>query len=331
MATLEEATLRDRLASEAEQKSIANRTAAAKATQLMVEAQALEAQGAWKDAIARYRDAVSAIDASTPDFPEAPAIRATLQAALSEVQARHANAEREAIAAREAQDEAERIAKLRVTMSGGAWLVTQAGRSEPIRGLHIVVAIRPVANSRTSDLWKAVAAESEGRVAEGIASLEEAKKQRDQMMEQLKGSSGSYVTRVTEDTAKLIGLLEQSLELKSNQLADAKERMEDALRAESTEWIMLDELFAQLPRDLRNAELEEWLQLLAGCTVGSTHTNVEGKYELTLAGGHFVAFASSDSLISTVKWAIPIEVKSAGPVKVDFWNDTAAWIHNKKP
>ena len=63
--------------------------------------------------------------------------------------------------------------------------------------------------------------------------------------------------------------------------------------------------------------------------VGSTHTDVDGKYRIELPVGSYYLYAAFESEYSGVDWFIPLQVLSNEEIKVDFHNENASRIDNK--
>ena len=64
--------------------------------------------------------------------------------------------------------------------------------------------------------------------------------------------------------------------------------------------------------------------------VAKAHTDVDGKYNVEVQGGHYYAYARYESAYSVVEWMIPVNVIDPKNISIDFHNETAESIENKK-
>jgi hypothetical protein len=83
---------------------------------------------------------------------------------------------------------------------------------------------------------------------------------------------------------------------------------------------------------LSNVEEDAVWPAIAGATlVTKGVTGIDAKYSISdLKPGDYILYAQMSSAFSLIEWCIPVTVKGEQTVKVDFFNENAALILNKR-
>jgi hypothetical protein len=82
---------------------------------------------------------------------------------------------------------------------------------------------------------------------------------------------------------------------------------------------------------MSDGEAARWAAIVVKYAETRCHTDIEGKYEASLPGGRFVAFASLETAYSTIIWFLPVNITGKQDLQLDLRNENADFISNKNP
>jgi len=252
---------------------------------------------------------------------------------------------------------------MRATVNGGAWLTRKSGNSEPIRGLNIEVLNPQGKNDHLLAILKAcleyhklvlesclelkideksIESGEGSSAAAALARLElERDKKNIESEQQYIGSLQEKIRTISRDRSASVDMLETQHQYFIEDLIveQAKQVTKELSRRVALRVALRgvkDEVFYSEQRDKRMARDKAyekiritWESICLEQTVGSTHTGVDGKYQIELPVGSYYLYAAFESEYSSVDWFIPLQVLSNEEIKVDFHNENASRISNK--
>jgi GYF domain 2 len=285
-----------------------------------------------------YESIITAVQAKQPNSPEElsavdrakegilriEARRTTVAAAdRRQEEIRVAEEQRkiqEAAQARQQEEEAARNAKIRATISGGAWTVKGGGSSDLLRGMKVYL-LKPECSSasvktyflhssdaakQSSAFWRKAAKENRERPDEfGIF-----KKSADGYDADAEALD-KYAGKVVADTK----LIPERMEL-----TDAYSLMRTITDSEPT-----NSKFATV-RPIGDGLAD----VLRECAEKTTQVNIEGKFSFEgIPGGRHFLYAYWSTEFSSIEWLIPLTVADSAAISQDLFNDTARIIWNK--
>ena len=262
---------------------------------------------------------------------EAARKRAAVEAEQKRAAAEAERQQAPAKAERERVEEEKRLASIKAHIKGGAWLTKKSGSSESLRGLNIFVIRSCGTKQHFVRMLQTTLRLSEGEVER----LKQLKKPHD------KEETAGFISK----TEQLIDALQKDIRQASRvdtSVPDTKSifnvlylftKLEDEKRRS-------DEIGRSiLPnyRDLwteyfnskgSNEEASAFVDICREASVVAAHTDVDGKYSVEVAGGDYYLYAAFDSASSDVEWFVPVKIREAKDVSVDFHNDNATRIRN---
>jgi hypothetical protein len=200
------------------------------------------------------------------------------------------------------------------SLAGSAWLTTNSGASNLMRGLNVAV-LTPTIDSRPI-------------VATALAGIPDLQKEIE--------ACNSMIAD------------EKKLDAETNQPGNADDLLkndEDVLTADQARIARIQRLASNPPPTLTLEQAYSFLKdgtvtrakredeipslPLAGIIVKSTKTNVDGKYTITdLAPGNYYVYAVFGSSSMGVDWLVPIQINGGEEKTVDLDNDNAATVRN---
>ena len=130
----------------------------------------------------------------------------------------------------------------------------------------------------------------------------------------------------------LIGSLELDIDVRldtfwSDMLKNDEKRIEEAMESKVDDVFPVEQLFGMKSKNLETTST--WIAFVLAGAVSRTHTDVDGKYNVEVRGGHYYAYARYESAYSVVEWMIPVNVIDPKNISIDFHNETAESIENK--
>lgn len=81
--------------------------------------------------------------------------------------------------------------------------------------------------------------------------------------------------------------------------------------------------FERASKDLLFLSLAERLAIAKGVT------NIDGKYDVKIPGGHFYLYAIYMTDYSLIEWMVPFDFDESGEKSLDLFNESASMILNK--
>lgn len=215
-------------------------------------------------------------------------------------------------ASRKRAEEEKRLASIRASIKGTAWLTTKAGDRDPLRGLQILV-LRDIGTRAQLLAMARVRAEGEkDRLARAKLKLAAAERQLEQAP-QSKLAKEKYSN------------IKEEVELHQVALKFFQEQLEISGAA------------GDLPVDFRCAfmgraafesqnEAAVWETVCSQQLVGTARTDVDGKYSIRVPPGRYYLYAVFESSKGRATWFVPAVVLNAKDVGVDLQNDNASSI-----
>jgi len=282
-------------------------------------AQSFIKNGDLQNGIAKYQEALDFTQknqTNTPKFTEAMGRISLAKREATEL-LEQVNRKREE--EQKLEEQKQRLANMRATVNGGAWLTKKAGNSEPIRGLNIEVLNPQGKNEQLLAILQAyiefnnLAVE----ISPALKKIDE-KSPESELQEKIR--------TISRNSSAAVDMLEVQRRYTLNGiLAKTAKRI-----------VELEYEMGKVPRDkwiaLNKAYMEiriTWEAICLKQAVGSTHTDVDGKYRIELPVGSYYLYAAFESEYSSVDWFIPLQVLSDEGIKVDFSNENASRIDNK--
>jgi len=257
----------------------------------------------------------------------------------------------------------QRLANMRATVNGGAWLTRKAGNSEPIRGLNIEVLNPQGKNGHLLAILKAcleyhklvlefclelkideksIESGEGSSAAAALARLDiERDKKNIESEHQYISSLQEKIRTISRDSSASVDMLEIQHEyfIEDLRVEQAKQVTKELWRRVARRVALGGDkglVFYSEQRDksmTRDKAYENiritWEAICLEQAVGSTHTDVDGKYRIELPVGSYYLYAAFESEYSGVDWFIPLQVLSNEEIKVDFHNENASRIDNK--
>jgi hypothetical protein len=192
--------------------------------------------------------------------------------------------------------------KVKVRVSGGAWVIRRDGRSDLLRGLRVSIVNDTVPADVLRPLVLANAKELDQEATDARNQAKE--------MNELGAGFGKHDE---ERAARL-----------DAQAANGRH----ALKGLPTD---LDQLAAlKLLTASHHYGIPSLRAVAAATQIASTRTNVDGKYMLTaeITPGSYYLHAEFDSTAGLVQWLIPLDASRDIDSQIDLFNETAAVIKN---
>lgn len=264
------------------------------------------------------RKAESLIGEGKPSPGEADDALRRTAAFRTRLAEREAAVRAEAERAREAKARAAELAKLRVTVSGGAWVTRKPGNSDPLRGLEIYFMPSMIPAASAVRYFEAVASSYRVSLEVDENSLEERQKrlrsaEYESVREVWRKSVAEIESRIADSK---LGLSIAELGLAASRAKQADELVDSTL------------LRPRGFRDPPDGVTRAWIELAQSAAIGKASTSVDGKYNLTLPGGMYLAVARAETEYWRMSWAIPVTLDGADPKQLDFHNATADLVEN---
>lgn len=229
------------------------------------------------------------------------------------VDAKRRDDERAATAA----EERSRMASTKGRVRGGAWVIKKAGNSEPLRGLRV----RLVRTSATNaDLLTA----NNVQLASAKSSLEFHKDH----IKTLEGNLATYPN--SEGFKKLLAETKVGLADVEAEIALLEGKQREIAARPGAQAVEMESVLKTLGGGRSALGERAWAAIVVPATIAEGTTDVEGKYEVPVTGGEYLAVATFQSDISTIEWIVPVRVSTAEGVKLDLFNENAFYIFNKK-
>lgn len=269
-----------------------------------------EQLGNWESALVAYREALDAIKQRGPTDRAFAEDSRRITQSIERVEAALATQKQREQESAARVAEAAKLASMRATISGGAWVTRKAGSSDVLRGIEVFAAARWVDAAHTVEFHEAA-------IAAGSAKLDEWKAK---LAEQEASSYEPLIWR----TKELIALIEEQLKASRESLAAAR-------NAPPGTQSDLHVLAMRLPENPTVGEELAFYRIVAKNLRGSTHADIDGRYKLVVPGGDSCIVATFDSENSRIFWCEVVRVADDSDRTVDLRNSNAMSIWNKPP
>jgi tetratricopeptide (TPR) repeat protein len=272
--------------------------------------------GDLQNGIAKYQEALDFIKKNQTNNPKFTETMGRISVAKREATELIEKVNRKIEEEQKLEEEKKRLANMRATVSGGAWLTRKSGSSEPVRGLRIVVLKSQGKNYHLLAILQAylefeklsleISPENDEKNQESISNLQE----------EIITISRDRFADVDISKIRIQYKFYDTLAKLNKELAEY-----DLKEKQGEKWIALNKAYMKIRIPWEAICLEQ--------AVGSTHTDVDGKYRIEIPVGSYYLYAAFESEYSSVDWFIPLQVLSNEEIKVDFHNENAFWIDNK--
>ena len=209
-----------------------------------------------------------------------------------------------------------RLSRVKVTIKGGAWVERKSGNSEILRGLKIYLLKAKSNNQQLSLIHQALSSDAQSNLKSAQDDL--AFRQKVAACHPDNEFSQQNL-KVSAAKLKLFEALLKKLE------ADAQ----TSAQADPAGTVDLKEIYSIVPETPTSAVAAAWVRVCGAQLAATTHTGVDGVYELPTGGGSFYLYAYYESDYSIVEWFLPVAANESGEIKLDFQNSNAAFIKNK--
>ncbi|MGA2092077.1 MAG: hypothetical protein ABSH16_01535 [Sedimentisphaerales bacterium] len=291
----------------------------AKLQTLESQAQSLIKNGDLKNGIDKYQEALDFTPKNQTNNPKFTEAIGRISLAKREATELLEQVNRKREEEQKLEEQRQRLANMRATVNGGAWLTRKSGNSEPLRGLNIEAIKSQGKNDHLLTIlqayleFKMLALE----ISPALKKVDE-KSPESELQEKIR--------TISRDSSASVDMIEIQRQYSINGiLAKLSKRLVE-LEYESgkvsrDKWISLNKAYMNIRITWESICLEQ--------AVGSTHTDVDGKYRIELPVGSYYLYAAFESEYSSVDWFIPLQVLSNEEIKVDFHNENASWISNK--
>jgi hypothetical protein len=272
------------------------------------QAQSLIKNGDLKNGIDKYQEALDFIPKNQTNNRKFTEAVGRISQAKIEATALLEQIHRKIEEEQKLEEQKQRLANMRATVNGGAWLTRKAGNSEPIRGLNIE------------------AIKSQGKNDHLLAILQAYLEFEMLALKSPESELQEKIRTISRDSSASVDMLEIQRQYAINgilaKLAKRLVELEYKLgKVSRDKWIALNKAYMNIRITWESICLEQ--------AVGSTHTDVDGKYRIELPVGSYYLYAAFESEYSSVDWFIPLQVLSNEEIKVDFSNENASRIDNK--
>lgn len=245
---------------------------------------------------------------------------------------------------RAAAAETERLASVRGSISGDAWLQRGTGDSYVLRGLRVYVCSASVPRRETDVIAESL-----------VKACRAATDRSPELAKPYFRISGEIGTTATERFLKLaIALTMVSESISAKYQSKAATESSDAIdvfklvRATNSLVSMVDrsdrfmreivttggnvpadyKLSEYVPKDVKSDEL--WPRVVAHLKVAQGETGIDGKYQIRdVKGGKYYLYAVYETNTSIAEWMIPVDIKQTGDITISLHNGTAAIIANE--
>ena len=270
-------------------------------------------------------DALRAADLARDGLRRVDARQGAIVAERSRREAERAAVEQrktqEAALARQREEEATRNAKIRATVSGGAWSVKGGGTSDLLRGMKVYLLKADCSGTTIRQYYQQAADNAKREAAFWREKAKEYREKPDEYGVWKKGadrydadakSLDEYATAIMKAAEKLPERME---------VRDAYRLMRDV--ADSEPGSKKYSIRAPL-----GARFEDVIQECAQKTV---QVNIDGKFSFdAVPGGKYYLYAYWSTAFSSIEWLIPLNVKESATISQDLFNDTSEIIWNKR-
>jgi hypothetical protein len=305
------------------------------------EANAFVENGEFEKGIRKYQEALDFIKNSPTADPEFPAMIARISQAKKTAAADMEQAKRQQEEERKREEEEKLAASVRATVKGRAWLTKQAGNTEPLRGLNILVlksrgkneqfvaVLREKLVQETEQLQTARGAlaqaqdQSEREIAKAMKELG------DVSSTDQKARCERKLKDVKEGQADKVRRAKAGVEEAQTQLESARKAIDMGSRIRGSVSIDVGTIYALLPERRRRLGQDTWAAICARQLAETIHADPDGKYQAELPAGSYYLYATYESYYSFIEWFLPLKISTAGDIKIDLHNDNANVIYNK--
>lgn len=225
---------------------------------------------------------------------------------------------------------------IKAQIKGGAWLTKQAGNSETLRGLNIEILKSKIHNERVITLLETKLAAANKKLNSAKEAVEEHLNKIKELTAEAKNMPSVYTPFYESIMSGIkwrreeLKKLEKSIpELKFStlNLENAIQEVTKIAPSDLIDAAILPKLSPQ--KGALDTEVKAWNDILNQQTIGSTHTDVDGKYQIELPGGDYYLYAIFESSLGHVSWFLPIKIVKEGEIKLDLHNENADVIENK--
>jgi len=286
----------------------------AKLQTLESQAQSLIKNGDLKNGIDKYQEALDFIPKNQTNNPKFTEAMGRISLAKREATELLEQVNRKREEEQKLEEQKQRLANMRATVNGGAWLTRKAGNSEPVRGLNIEVLKSQGKNDHLLAILQAYL--KFHKLA--LELRPEPKKDENNIESEIQ----EKIRTISRDRSASVDMLEIQRQYSiSGILAKLEKQVAEYGLRERDKWIALNKDYMEIRITWEAICLEQ--------AVGSTHTDVDGKYQIELPVGSYYLYAAFESAYSSVDWFIPLQVLSNEEIKVDFSNENASRISNK--
>lgn len=227
----------------------------------------------------------------------------------------------EAGIAKQREQEAARNAKIRATISGGAWSVKGGGASDLLRGMKVYLLKAECSGSPIRDYYRDAAEEARKSAARRRKQAQDYREKRD--------DHGIWREAAVENDTEA-----DELEAYAKMVSAAGDKVPDRMDVRDAYRLMQTvhhsepsskkyAIFAPLGARFGSV-VKEGLQK-------TVQVNVDGKFSLDgVPGGRSYLYAIWSTEFSSIEWLIPLDVKESGSISQDLFNDNAEIIWNKR-
>jgi hypothetical protein len=267
---------------------------------------AIQARGSTSPMVKKYADATK--QSRDKLYP-------LVKAEIDE-EKRKLEAEREAVKVlAERKIEADRLAGITGSVTGGAWVINKLGQSNVLRGLEIALLAQYVGAADVADVLEE--AKNRAAFAEGF------------YLGATKAPQDIKTAADREQAATIAGL--------ANGKRSIQERAKRILALAPKHPVDLKEVYKIIRASgFQGSEFDVvmgdklWSRVVARLRTKETNTTIDAKYKFAdIAGGKYYMYALHSTSQSLVEWLAPIDVEKSGEIAFDFFNGSAVTIANK--
>jgi tetratricopeptide (TPR) repeat protein len=304
-----------------------------KLKELESEAKSFVNEGDFEQGIEKYQEALDLVKNTKSDNTDLISLIGRISQAKTLASEKLSHKKQIEEVERKRIEEDKKLARVKASVKGGAWITKKAGNSETIRGLKIF-AIKSVAkNEHMIAMLQATLEGDRERLEKAKDEVAKYNQLEKELNEKMKGSKNPEVLR--EGLNLLIRIYEEEnaaqkrVDTLEPILKNTEKKVGEASKVNSSAPIDLKLIFSVVSENAGEGENVTWNSICSQLLIGQTHTDVDGKYSIELPGGNYYLSAMFDSSYSRVDWLVPIRIGETKDVSVDLHNENAFRIINK--